>query len=835
MLVSRKWLSNYIDLEGFSSEEIADTLTDLGLEVESDSEKAPLDEKVVVGKIEKAEQHPNADSLRVCEVNVAEGEDNLVIVCGAPNAREGIRVAVAQVGSVLPGDFKIKKSKIRSVPSFGMLCSERELEISGEHDGILELDPSHEIGAKVNQFIDTSDSVFDVSLTPNRSDCLSYIGIARELAAKFSRPVKLPNIDYSPSTFKTEDLVKSEIDSEEASSRLVCLAVKGLKVSESPFWLLNALEASGLRPVNFVVDLTNYVMLELGQPVHAYDRRDLSGGKIQVKVLNAESDFKTLDDKTVKLISGDIVIQDGNKTFGVAGVMGGKDSEVKDDTTEIIIEAAEFCPGSVRKTSKRLGLHTDASHRFERGIDLENLSFVVKRLAHLIQSCQKDAEVASDLLDLYPVKRKEKRVALRLDRVRKILALTLLKTKECIDSLESIGLKLLDKTDDRMLFSIPSWRHDLVREVDLIEEVGRLIGFDKIKAEVPRMNIQPNFENPFVAFQDDARFALASLGLSEVITYPFSSEEDYKNLLCQEGEVLWPSCQLRNPLSEKESYMQTSLIPSLLKATLQNRNHGEEGTKTFEIGRAYFDSKVFEAAKKESSFFKKSLSLPYLESNTEKEVFEKGLIAGVMDSPKISKSWRSEQVEPGFFDVKALLEGFFQSLNIKNVDYRRPEEGDYPFFHPGASAALYVGDECLGFAGELHPKALSNLGLSAKPLVAFELDLERCFQAISRQIKIEAVAKKFPVVTRDFSFLVKDELSFGEFQSCVLKNPRKKFLTAVDLFDVYQGDKVPSGTKSFAARFTFQSSQKTLGDKEINRESGFLVDWLKDQVGAEQR
>lgn len=835
MLISRKWLSQYMDLEGISSEKIADTLTDLGLEVEEVTEVAPLDDKVVVGRVVKAEPHPNADTLKVCEVSLGEGAENISIVCGAPNARDGLTVAVAQVGAKLPGDFKIKKSKIRSVPSFGMLCSEKELEISDENDGIWEVDGDKELGQKINTLFDTSDSIFDVSLTPNRSDCLSYKGIARELGAKFSLDLKCPDLSYKTSSFKTSEMVTPLIKREEDSGRLVCLGVKGVKVSPSPLWLQKAMEASGLRSVNNIVDLTNYVMLEMGQPVHAYDRRDLEGDKLEVRSISKDTDFKTLDDKTVKLIPGDIVIQDSKKVVGVAGVMGGKDSEVKDDTSEIIIEVAEFDPGAVRKTSKRLALHTEASHRFERGIDIDSLDVVAKRLAHLIQACQNDVEIASEMVDLYSKPRKEQRVALRVDRARKLLAMPLLKTKECAKVLESIGIKLLDQADDRMLFSIPSWRHDLVREVDLIEEVGRLVGFDKIKAELPRMNIQPNGEDSFVSFQDECRSLLASLGLCEVITYPFSSHEDYSKLLCTDSHVLWPSCELQNPLSEKEGFMQTSLLPSLLKSTLQNRNHGDEGSKVFELGRSYFDSEAYEKTSEGSLFFESTPRRAYLESNHEKVVLEKSLLSGVLDSPKVSKSWENEENPVSFFDGKRVLETFFKALNIKEISYQRPDGKDYPFLHPGRSAVLMSGETLLGFLGELHPKASSNFGFSDEPLVAFELDLERLERAIQSQIKIEASAKKFPVVTRDFSFLVKEDLSYGDFYGSVFSNPRTKHLSKVDLFDVYEGDKVPEGMKSFAARFTYQSNKKTLGEKEINRESDFMVEFLKDKIGAEQR
>ena len=620
----------------------------------------------------------------------------------------------------------------------------------------------------------------------------------------------------------------------------MALAVKDVKAVSSPLWLVKALEKSGMRSVNLIVDLTNYVMLEQGQPVHTYDLRALQGGVIKAELLEKETSFKTLDDKTVQLFAGDIVIADEKSVLGVAGVMGGLDSEVKEDTTEILIEVAEFDPRKVRSTSKRLGLHTEASHRFERGVDVVKLPYVAKRLAALIQNSMKEAgleapEVSEELCDIYSAPHEESKIALRLERARDLLALPHLETSECVKHLESLGLTLLDKKNERMLFSIPSWRHDLIREVDLIEEVARMVGFDKIPSELPRMNIQPNKESPLISFQDEARFVLASLGLSEVITYPFSGHKDYEKLLCKEDHPLWPRVELANALNEQEAWMQTSLVPSLLKAVLHNRSHGDEGSKLFELGRSYFETNSMSSASEKSSFFDFSEKPRYLETENEKCVFERNLVSGIFDSPLQKKSWNKEEVKPNFYKVKTLLEKFFQALNIQGVTWEVPSEGEYPFFHPSRSAKLVCGSRVLGFAGELHPRASHNLGLLGESSVLFELDLDRCLSVVSRKIEVQANSKKFPPVSRDFAFLVPQHLSFGEFKECVLKNPRKKNFESLEIFDVYEGEKVAEGFKSFAVRVIFRSHQKTLGDKEVLRESDFLVSWIEKELGAQQR
>lgn len=841
MLLSRKWLNKYVDVTDLSSDKISDVLTQLGIEVESVVEKSSLDEKLVVGRVVKAEPHPNADSLRVCEVEIADDLDNLSIVCGAPNAREGLYVAVALVGAVLPGNFKIKKTKIRSIPSFGMLCSEKELEVSDNHEGIIELPEDCRIGQKVSTIIDTSDSIFDLSLTPNRSDCLSYIGVARELGAKLGKALKTPSCDYKSDSFETKDHIEVNVESSDACARFVALYVKGITVIPSPSWLVKSIESSGMRSVNLVVDLTNYVMLEQGQPVHAYDIRDLSGSKINVKVVQNATSFKTLDEKTVDLNKGDIVIADDSKIVGLAGIMGGKNSEVKDDTKDIVIEVAQFSPSSVRLTSKRLSLHTESSHRFERGIDIENIPYVAKRLSYLIQSCLEEAgtkpcQVAAHLTDSYRFPRKELRVALRLERVKKILALPFIKIEECVKNLESIGLKLLDKTNERMLFSVPSWRHDIVREIDLVEEVGRLVGLDKIPSELPVMNIAPNKEDPFISFQDDCRFIFASLGLSEVITYPFSSKKDYENLLCSEKNFLWPSVQLTNALNEEDSYMQTSLLPSLLKSVLQNRNYGNRASQIFEVSRGYFDVEPLRNLEKKSLFFQDLLTKKnYLESDDKKQTTERNLVSGVLDAPQIEKNWRQEEKDPNFYDIKLLIEKFFHALNINSIKYEIPSVEECPFLHPSASARIVCSEKVVGFLGELHPKVAFNYGLANRIPVAFELDLDQCLLASPNKIKVEAQVKKYPPVSRDLAFKVKNDVVFSDFKEVILKNPRRKYLSKMELFDVYEGDNLPEGFKSFASQFTFQARDKTLSEKEINKEVDSLVKWLESQIDAEQR
>ncbi|RYZ54257.1 MAG: phenylalanine--tRNA ligase subunit beta, partial [Proteobacteria bacterium] len=432
MLVSLRWLNEYIDLSGVSVEEISKTLTSIGLEVEGIKHIKPLKGDVVAGKILSAVQHPNADKLRVCQVDIGKGEA-LTIVCGAPNAREGIKVVVATIGSELPKDFKIKESKIRGEKSFGMLCSEEELGLSGGHDGIIELPDSVALGTPIATHFHMEDTVIEIGLTPNRSDCLGLIGLARDLSAKLGKTLKVPDDKkiVTDASLKSADHIKVAIENADDSNRFTALYMSDVRPIPSPSWMQRRLEFAGMRPINIIVDATNYVMLESGQPIHAYDERDIGGKTLNVRRAKEGEALKTLDGQERKLATGDIVIADAQRAIGVAGVMGGANSEVKDDTKNIVIEVAHFNPSLVRKTSKRFALHTEASHRFERGIDVENIAWVARRVAGLILQATEEQRkelkldipaprIAGAAVDQYPKAFAAKTIELRIPRLQAI-------------------------------------------------------------------------------------------------------------------------------------------------------------------------------------------------------------------------------------------------------------------------------------------------------------------------------------------------------------------------------------------------------------------------------
>ncbi|MFK7823000.1 MAG: phenylalanine--tRNA ligase subunit beta [Oligoflexales bacterium] len=843
MLVSLNWLNEYCDFSDLSPEIIAETLTQLGHEVEGSETIAPIPKGVIVGQIKTAAKHPGADSLQLCDVDVGAGE-LLKIVCGAPNARSGLKVAVATVGTQLAPDFKIKASKIRGEPSQGMLCSEKELSISEANEGILEITADWKLGSPIADYVNTDDIILDISLTPNRADCLSYVGLARDLAAKLGRTLRLPDIKCGSGEFQTSEKVKVKIAADAGCARFTALAIEGVKSVAAPTWMQTRLKAAGMRPINLLVDVTNYVMLELGQPIHAYDKRYLEGGVIEVRSATLGETLSTLDGNTVELDPGDLLICDSTKSVGLAGIMGGANSEVKSDTSDLIIEVAHFFPTQVRKTSKRLGLHTEASHRFERGIHIENIDQVSLRVGTLLERCllevgEQAPQVSCKLLDVYPAPQTPAKIALRLPRVRSFLNLHQLSLDDCVKHLSALQFKLIDKTTERMLFEIPGFRHDIVREVDLIEEVARLEGFEKVPYELPRMNITPNIEHPIIEFTDSVKLVLAQLGLTEAISFPFHSVHDYEKLRLKIGHPYWPTKELLNPLNEEMAFMQTSLIPGLLKASRLNRHHGHKGSRLFEVGRAFYDFGAVTLDKKQYPLFsdwdRDELHLTAKAHGEKSRPIERNLVAGIFDHLYREQGWDHAEEQAHFFHGKGVVEALCASFGLYCLEWHRPSESELPFMHPGACAKIISGSHVLGFVGELHPSSALDWELGGESPVVFELDLEALYMAQDQKQDVDPRPRKFPAVIRDFALVVDEGLSYANLEKAVNEFPKKKNLKRMRLFDLYQGEHVESGKKSMAASFVFESLEKTLTDKEVEKESQNLLQWLKQRVGSELR
>ncbi len=843
MQISLNWLNDYVDLTGLKTEEVSAAFTSIGLEIEGTEAKAAFSSDVVVGKVLSAVKHPNADTLRCCKVDVGDGAEPLEIVCGAPNAREGLFVAVAKVGAVLPGDFKIKKSKIRGENSSGMLCSADELGISKDAEGIIELKDGSPLGVSVGKLLGLEDAILTVNVTPNRADCLGYIGLARDLAAKLKRPLKEPKSAPKKSeTLTTATQVEVRVADSELCPRFVALYVKNVGVVPSPAWMQKRLEASGQRPINLVVDATNYALLEFGQPVHAYDERKIRGKVIEVRSATAGETLTTLDGAKRVLEEGDLVIADAEGAIGLAGIMGGADSEVKSDTKNVIIEVAAFAPRRIRKTARRLSLHTEASHRFERGIDIERLSTVAFRVAQLIADHAPEVEIAKEAIDCAPVERTPRPVALRLEQAQRLLALPKLTRDEAVEILTGLQFRLLDETvAGRMVFEVPSWRGDVEREVDLIEEIARLYGFDKIPMSLPVMSIRPNVEDEFIEFQEKARLALAATGYRETISFPFLGEDALSALGLGEGHPLRPTVQLANPLQETVPWMRTFLVPNLLGALLANRRHGARGARLFEAGRGYFD---FAAKPVDAAQFPtwKHLARPARHigpraRQDQGRLTERHWLAAVLDQPYREKSWDApNEARAAFYHGKAALQSLLKAFAIEGAQMARPGAADFPFLHPGAAAVLSLGGRTAGYVGELHPRAAAALGFGEAVPVVLEVDLEILFDVRGKGLKVSSEIRRFPPVTRDLAILVDRALTHEAVTKAIKQFKKKKNLRDAALFDVFaESDKLPAGKKSLAYAFSFQSNERTLIDQEVEQEMEALVAWLGESCGAVRR
>lgn len=845
MYISLNWLNDYVDLQGFTPQQVGDTLTQLGFEVENSKTLTPYHQDIVVGFVVEARKHPNADTLSLCRVDVGQSE-LLSIVCGAHNARAGIKVALAQVGSSLPDGMLLKAAKLRGELSQGMMCSERELELSQDHDGIIELSEDCKVGTSINSLIKRDDTIFELKLTAQRGDALSYLGIARELAAKWQRPLRIPpsNLPTGPS-FKTA--LRVEIAHKDICSRFVAIAVHDLKPLKSPLWLRQRLLSSGTRPINLIVDVTNYVMLEQGSPIHAYDERDIKGNVLKVcQALQQHKSMTTLDEKELSLQAEDILICDQNGPVGLAGIMGGKNSEVKADSSHIMIEVASFHPTAIRKTAKRLNLHTEASHRFERGVDVLNIPQVAKRCAYLLLTLSKElgvnVQVAEDMVDIYPQEFVPKKVLLRLERVQSLLARPELDMQTCIRHLKSLGFEPSEQNSKSTCFSVPSRRHDCDCEADLIEEIARLEGYHTIPYQLPKMNIQPAYEDPYIAFREQLRENIAVLGLTEVITYPFCSPLEYSKLELNENHPLWPSMALMNPMNSEQAYLRSTLVPSLLKALSRGRFRGQKGSRLFELGRGFFKADKV-AMNSETSSSQKYLDdlqrvsrLWTQKARQEQRPFERELLCGVLDQPWQKKAWNQDEKPTEFHHAKEIITSLLAGFSNQTLHCELIDALSFPFLHPHRSATLNLAGQVLGWVGELHPGVSDAFELLSESPILFEIDIEKLFQILrNHELKTTYKPQRFPAVTRDLALLLPSQLRFEQLSQAVEGFPKKKHLSHFELFDLYEGKELEEGKVSFASTFVFQSLEKTLTDDDVNQEFSQLLSHLESSLGAKQR
>ena len=835
MLISLEWLQDYVDTSAYSVDDLAETLTMLGLEVEGVQTLPPIDEHIVVGKVSSAVPHPNSDRLTLCVVDSGEGERE--IICGASNVQAGMKVAVARPGTMIAGRA-ITAAKIRGTVSHGMICSERELGLGEEHDGILPLATTLPIGKQLADIYPTQDSVLDISITPNRGDCLSYLGIARELAAKLQLPLNPPVCEAVPHTAATER-VRVELEADSGCYRFCSLHAEISAVPAAPYYMQRRLRVSGIRPLNAIVDITNYIMLEYGQPMHAYDATTIGGNLIKVRRAQQEETFTALDDKPRQLQQGDILICDAERVIGLAGIIGGANSEIKPDTRTLVVEIANFDARSVRKTAKRLGVHTESAHRFERHVDVEPLPQIAMRTRYLLsQSLPVNVlhSLSEQPCDIYPEPQPRRKIALRLLRTRKMLGLPALTQGNCQQYLERLDFQLLDRTDERLLWEVPSFRHDVSREIDLIEEVGRLHGLDQITSALPLVQQSLGVNDTLVVFQNRLKVACATLGLQETVNFAMTAPRDYGKLLIDDTHPLYPSLHLHNPINDQLQAMQTTLLPNLLRTISNNRKHRNKGTRLFELGRGYYRADLQLSEQYEHYRYVQQQGLHVSHDNTAVRPREHNLLAAILDNPYQFAGWRSQEVQPDVYLGKQLLFKLLRSFGVNEaqVTIAAVQSHAVPFFNPFAAMCVHSGDFYLGCLGELHPQVLSAFKIDGKVLF-FELLSDNLYRLTQQRHQIGDYSSKYPPVQRDLAFVLGQDVAYHKIVTALQNFPDKKHLADFRLFDIFTDATLGEGQKSMAFSFSFASSDKTLTDAEVDQEITALLGWMQEQLNARLR
>lgn len=782
MKIPLSWLKEYIDID-LLPVQIAKILTNAGLEVDSVEKISHGFDKVVVGKVIEVQKHPEADKL--CIASVTDGQETYQVVCGASNCRPGIKTALALVGATLTDQegkpFKIKKSKIRGVESFGMLCAFDELGLSSSHDGIIEFDAHVKEGADVAELY--ADTVFEISLTPNLGHCSSLIGVARELSAATGAPVKYPKIDVHESGDSISKEVSVEVRNTESCPRYVCRLIKGVAVGPSPDWLKKRLEACGLRPVNNIVDVTNYVLLEMGHPLHAFDYRLLEGEGIVVRNAGKGESFTTLDGKERVLEDRDLLICDKARPVALAGIMGGLNSEVSDATTDILVESAYFLPGTIRKTSKRLGLMTDASKRFERGSDPNILIQAVDRAVMLIQQAA-GGKVCRDVIDAAAREFPEKRISCRLSRINLVLG-THLSVGEVENIFHKLGLHFRWDGQDAFSVKAPTYRNDLHEEIDLIEEVARIYGFDNITKNSAHYTSSTLPHAPMFIFERQVRTRLAGEGLQEFLTCDLigpSILEIVQEELVPDDMIV----RVLNPTSIEQSILRTSLLPGLLQVVKYNWDHQNQNIAGFEIGRIHFK-----------------------DGNQYKEQSVAGI---VMCGERQPNHWDAKARESDFFDLKGIVENLLGELKAANVSFK---DGDLTSLHPGRSASIYADAVKVGSIGEVHPAVSRRLDVPQRILFA-EINLHDLYQKRDIQKKMQEIPL-YPGSERDWTITLHEALPIAEVFEAV-KSASSKLLENVVLLDIYRSDKLGKDLKNATFRFLYRDMKKTIAQETVDAE-----------------
>lgn len=784
MLVSLEWLKDYVNTQDLAPEELAEKITRSGIEVDAVIDRASGMDKVVVGHVVSKEKHPEADKLNICQVDVGEAEPQQII-CGAPNVDAGQKVIVARPGAHLPGGIKIKKAKLRGHESNGMICSLQELGIEGKlvpkayAEGIYVLPADAEPGSDALALLGLRDTVLELGLTPNRSDALSMLGVAYEVGAILSEEVKYPEISYSTSSEKAEDVLKLRVEDLQANPMYVAKVVKNVKVAESPMWLQHRLMAAGVRPHNNVVDVTNYILMEYGQPLHAFDYDSLATGEIVVRKATEGETITTLDDQERTLKASDLVITNGKEPVAIAGIMGGANSEVTETTTTVVIESAYFDGLTVRQTSRELGLRSDASARFEKGVDPNRVLPAAERAAALLAELA-GGEVLEGTCIVDELDKTPARVVVSPDFINERLGMKI-SLEEMLTILERLKFDV-EAANGMLIIDAPTRRQDIKIEEDIVEEIARLYGYDEIPMTLPE-GAQVGRLTPYQEKRRVVRNFMESAGLYQAVTYSLTSEALSQRFALKAE----PVTRLLMPMSEERSTLRQSLIPHLIEAAAYNVARRADSVALYEVGSVFLG--------------KTSEELPYEEEH----------VAAVLTGKWLDHAWQGEKKAVDFFVLKGVIEGVVGKLGLgERISFVKAEVDG---LHPGRTASILLDGEQVGIIGGLHPAEEKAWGV--KDTYVMEMNLVALLAASSNEAPLGYTpVPRFPAMSRDIALVLDRATAAGEVVSAI-RAAKVKLLKDIRIFDVYEGDKMEVGKKSVAFSLTYFDPERTLTDEEV--------------------
>ncbi len=797
MLASLEWLKQYVDIN-ISVAELCDKITRVGLEVDTVTHLGEGLEGVVTGKVMEIHRHPDSDHLWVCMLDYGQGGEPVQILTGAQNVHQYDVVPVAVVGSVLPPSernpegLKLKKAKMRGLDSFGMLCSADELGIESklllpeQRNGIFILPPDTPIGVDVKKVLGLDDTVIDIDLTSNRADCFSIIGLAREISAITGCPLKMPAMDVKEAAGgRASDYVNIKIDAPELCSRFATRVLKDIKIMPSPEWMQRRLRACGVRPISNVVDVTNYVMLELGQPMHAYDADKVAGRTLIVRRAAEGEKLVTLDGKERELTPAMITIGDAEKAAGLGGVMGGLATEVTDATVNVILEAASFHGPSIRRTSRALGLRSEASGRFERGVDTIRDHDALNRAAHLLEEMGA-CETFSGIVEAYPEELQPAVITTTPQKINGCIGFDI-SCEETVSILTRLGFGVEEKGGE-LVITAPTWRRDIECAADISEEVARMHGYDHIESHQPELTITQGHQSVLDDVKDAVQDYMVSAGLSEMMTYSFIKANAYDKMLLPADDSRRQSIELLNPITDAFSVMRTTMIPSALQTASFNLRNHNNSVALFEIGRVFLPQ-----------------SLPLTA-----DPVEKPLLAAVISGSRSELNWCNAKGSVDFYDMKGIVEGLLEAMQVASYTLVRSKA---PYLHPGKSCDIVVAGKVIGSFGEVHPVAQQGFELDQVAYV-LEMEIEPLVASATRVPQYKHLPK-FPAMSRDIAVVVPQEVTNAELEA-VIRSHAGELLQSVRVFDIYTGKQVAAGCKSMAFNLTYQAADRTLTDAEVD-------------------